>query len=468
MVDGKLRKKQIVIRPGVPVEIPKNSIDTLDVFPVDKEPILKKVGSTIKAYLNEAEILLSGKYSSIKSFAPQHLRDPGVVMALLCEDGVIIRYDKKVEDKGIGVGWSNENLGNLAPLISENVVHCHYPDQSETYEPKFGPQITLSVTNSTTGKCSIISTAKIGFNIIVKEPPEELPQPPKKPYCLLSVQNSLELNILGELTGDQGTFQEGQRFLTRTLMKLPVGWECVEVFPFLNIDHWEPKYAGVWAENDILASVLRHQLRESELNNLDPRAEARKQFGILLNSYKELLDSAPDKEEVLQSFLKENSFLLFPAKVKAWPKLAIGANKTDFVFKDATGDYLLVELEKSTDKLFIKDGHVSAKLNHAHGQILDWKRYIEDNLSTVQRELGLDGISSNPKSLIVMGRSKDLNADNRRKLIAIENDCPKLKIMTYDDVLNNAKTIIENLLGPFWSEMGATEIYYLPQRWISI
>ena len=96
-------------------------------------------------------------------------------------------------------------------------------------------------------------------------------------------------------------------------MKLPVGWECVEVFPFLNIDHWEPQYAAIWAENDILASVLRHQLRESQLNNLDPNAGARKQFGILLNSYKDLIDSEPDREEVLQAFLKENPVLLFPA-----------------------------------------------------------------------------------------------------------------------------------------------------------
>lgn len=468
MEDKKYEKKQLLIRPGLPVEVPKESIDSIGALPVEKEPILNKIGSTVKAYLKEADNLLSGKYSSIKPLAPQHLINPGVVMILCCDDGVIIRYDRKVEDKGIAIGWADGNFINLAPILSENVVHCHYPDQGDFIEPKFGPQLTISATNSETGKSKLLSSVKIGFNIAVKEPTEELPQPPRKPYCLLSVQNSLEFNMIGEMIQEQGAFEEGQRFLTRTLIKLPVGWECFEVFPFLNIDHWNPKHAGVWAENDILASALRHQLRESELNSLDPKAAARKQFSILLNSYKELLDSDPDREEILQSFLKKNSVLLFPAKVKTWPKLAIGAKKTDFVFKDATGDYLLVELEKSTDKLFLKNGHASSKLNQAHGQIIDWKRYIEDNLSTVQRELGVDGISANPKSLIVIGRSKDLDADNRRKLIAIENDCPKLKIMTYDDVLENAKSVIENLLGPLWAEMGTTEVYYLPQKWITI
>ncbi len=467
MSDKLGEKHQFTIIPGQPIEAPI-MIEPQDAVPTEQEPILKKVGSTVKAYLKAAEELLSGKYAQIKDYTPQHLKDPGFVIVICCNDGVIIRYDKKVEAKGIGVGWNDENLGNLAPLISENVVYCHYPNQDECFKPKFGPQITLSVTNGKTGTSQLLSTVKIGFNIAIKESFGKLPKPPEKPYCLLSVQNSLELNIIGELVQDEGSLKAGQRFLTRTLMRLPVGWECIEVFPFQDFNHWDPQNAEIWAERDILASVLRYQMRESKLNNLDPNAAARKQFGVLLDSYKRLLDSDPDKEEQLQSFLTVNPILLFPAYVKMWPKLPIGANVTDFVFKDATGDYLLVELEKSTDKVFLKNGHTSAKLNHAHGQILDWKRYIEDNLSTVQRELGLEGISSNPKSIIVIGRTKTLTNDNRRKLISFENNCPKLKIMTYDDILENAKAIIENLLGPFWSESGATEIYYMPQKLLSM
>jgi hypothetical protein len=130
-----------------------------------------------------------------------------------------------------------------------------------------------------------------------------------------------------------------------------------------------------------------------------------------------------------------------------WPKLALGARETDFVFQEATGDYLLVELERANYRLFLKDGHPSRELNHARGQITDWKRYLEDNVSTVQRELSLTGISTNPKSLIVIGRSQSLSPEDRRKLVTIENESPKTKIMTYDDVLENAKAIVENLHG---------------------
>ena len=92
--------------------------------------------------------------------------------------------------------------------------------------------------------------------------------------------------------------------------------------------------------------------------------------------------------------------------------------------------------------------------------MVDWKRYIEDNLSTVQRELGLTGISSNPKSLIVIGRSNSITPENKRKLITLENESPKTKIMTYDDVLDNVKAVIENLLGPLWDVGGKTEVYF--------
>ncbi len=95
------------------------------------------------------------------------------------------------------------------------------------------------------------------------------------------------------------------------------------------------------------------------------------------------------------------------------------------------------------------------------GQIVDWKRYLEDNLVTVQRELGLADISSNPKGLIVIGRSQTLSSENRRKLVSMENESPKVKIMTYDDIYDNAKAIIENLLGPIWDTGGNTQIYYV-------
>ena len=177
-----------------------------------------------------------------------------------------------------------------------------------------------------------------------------------------------------------------------------------------------------------------------------------------------LLDSKPQKEEILQEFLKQHPELLCPAKINIWPKLDIGPYETDFVFQEASGDYLLVELEKSIDPLFIRSGDRSNKLKHAQDQITNWKRYITDNLSTVRQELKLTNISSNPRSLLIIGRSEGLSAENRQHLQILENDSPKNKIMTYDDLYENTKAIIENLFGPLWAGAGNTQIYALTDR----
>jgi hypothetical protein len=139
----------------------------------------------------------------------------------------------------------------------------------------------------------------------------------------------------------------------------------------------------------------------------------------------------------------------------------LGKRKTDFVFREASGEYILVELEPSTDKLFLKDGHPSKELNHARGQIVDWKRYLEDNLSTVQREDGLLGISTSPRALIVIGRSVSLTENDRRFLVTLGNESPKVRILTYDDIYHDAKAVVENLFGPLHAAIGNTEIYYI-------
>jgi hypothetical protein len=121
----------------------------------------------------------------------------------------------------------------------------------------------------------------------------------------------------------------------------------------------------------------------------------------------------------------------------------------------------LVEIEKPSHLIFRSDGQQREELTHAIDQITDWRRYIEDNLRTVQNELGLKGISANPSCLIVIGRSASLTEESRRKLIAIQNAMPKLRIMTYDDVIANAKAAAENILGPLWDAGPGVEVYLL-------
>jgi len=461
--EPEFREEIIKFSPGQPIQIVDTSIVPNQVLSKPQQSLLSAVGSALQEYLKTCRLLLEGKYAGIRAYAPPHLRDHGMVVAFCCEDGVIIRYDSR-DDRLIGMAWSDEKLPELAPKVSEGVVYCHPEKNFTSRIPQTGLKIALGTVDSATGAQREIASARIGFDVVLEAPTQPLPTPPSKPYCLLSVRNSLELRLVGETLPSENSGQQSRHFLLRSTMTLPVGWRCIEIFPFADVNHWKPEYAKMWAENDLLAAVVSAQFREVQLRTLDPNAATRKEFGNLLETYKALLDSNPEREEVLQSFLKEHPLLLCPTHTMVRPKLQIGARVTDFVFQEATGDYLLVELEKPTDPLFIRTGDTSRELNHAKNQISDWRRYIEDNLSTVQRELGLPGISSNPKGLIVIGRTQSLSEGNKRKLATLENESPRTKVMTYDDVFTNAKVLIENLLGPLWLGAGNTEVYYLPEE----
>jgi hypothetical protein len=148
----------------------------------------------------------------------------------------------------------------------------------------------------------------------------------------------------GRVLGDGIDRTAGERFISRTAVRLPVGWNCIEVFPFLDIKQWKPEYASVWAENDLLASVVARQLHEDEFRSLDPSADVRRSYARLLNEYRTLLDTNPRREEILQQFLREHPELLCPTRTRMWPKLALGEKITDFVFQEGPRNYLLVEL----------------------------------------------------------------------------------------------------------------------------
>jgi len=460
--EPEIREAIMKFSSGQPIQIVDISKVPDHVLSKPQQSLRNAVGSTVMEYLKTCRLLLKGKYAGIREYAPPHLRDHGMVVAFCCEDGVIIRYDSR-DDRRIGIAWSDERLPELAPKVSEGVVYCHPEKNFTSRIPQTGLKITLGTVDSATGAQREITSARVGFDVVLEAPTQPLPTPPSKPYCLLSVRNSLDIELVGETLPSENSGQQSRKFLIRHKLTLPVGWRCIEIFPLADVDHWKPEYAKMWAENDLLAAVVSAQFREAQLRTLDPNAAARKELGNLLEAYKSLLDSNPEREEVLQSFLKEHPVLLCPAHTMVRPKLQIGDKVTDFVFQKASGDYLLVELEKSTDRLFIRSGDTSSQLNHARNQISDWRRYIEDNLSTIQRELDLPGISSNPKGLIVIGRAQTLSEDNRRKLVTIENESLRTKIMTYDDVFTNAKVLIENLLGPLWLGAGSTEVYYFPE-----
>jgi hypothetical protein len=389
-------------------------------------------------------------------------------MVIVFPEGILVRYDNvanpelKVRVGALQRLWQQDGsdleltLTNGTPAISENFLHC-VRDPAK-YDP--GDQclkIHLFAKSATTGEVQDIAQQKIlAVTSLPPDAPSSSESMVRRPAPFVSIRNEFEMLIELGVEGAPGEPQ--RRFLVRNQFRLPVGWQAIDVFPPYDADIWKPELAPLWAECDLLAAVLQKNIREDQFRAIDPKAEARKEMAGLIAKCEGLLNG---NEEPLHQFTKSDPQLLCPTHHRVWSKLALGKRETDFVFREPSGDYLLVEIEKPSHLLFRSDGQPREELTHAIDQVLDWRRYIEDNLQTVQNELGLNGISSNPACLIVIGRSASLDETAKRKLTTLQNTMPKIKIITYDEMIANAKATAENILGPSWDSGSGAQVYLL-------
>lgn len=262
--------------------------------------------------------------------------------------------------------------------------------------------------------------------------------------------NQLNLNVGGAIEPTDVSKREIgapiEQFLATGRSTLSVGWLAIEVYPILPIEHWDPAAAApLWADCDLLALIAQENAREASLRALDGRGEARRRYAELFEEFEQSL-AAP--EEPVHQFLKRHPELISPTYDRAWSKVPFGDRKSDFVLREPHLDYELVEIEAAHHELFREDGGPRQELTHAVNQIADWIHYIQDNKRDVEQTLGLVGISTNPRCLVVIGRSATLTEDNRRKLETLMGMVPKLRILTYDDLLAAASANIGRLFGP--------------------
>jgi hypothetical protein len=418
--------------------------------------------------MNVAQALLGGTYAALRQFAPPHLASPAEVMALCCDEGIVVHYAKKsTTDPRVKAGWSPQSVKELAFALSGGFIH--YIEKGQSPDPALGGGLILEFRSSDSLHGTYQPLFQTTVWAVAYRDGDDLGSrfAKEKPPRLLAFPISIQLVTLGELRPAEstGSTDAVEPFISRTMLDVPFDWNSIEVYAAFAPGDWQADFAAARAEKDLLAAVVTRNVADKGWRAIDPRVDARNQYADLIRRFKELLDSEPEREETLQAFLKQHPQLLCPAFVRCWPKLKLGQGNTgtDFVFLESTGDYLLVEIERSTLRLFRSDGQPTADLTHAQDQVVNWKRYLENNLQTVRNELDLHGISSNPRSLIVMDRSASLGKDDRRKLTTIENQMPKQKIMTYDDVLENAKSVAENILGALVETGSTTELFFLPR-----
>jgi hypothetical protein len=418
------------------------------------------MAAALRAYTKAARELLNGQYASVRDLAPPHLRSPCHCYIVCCPDGVLVRYDATDEEPKVRSADWPEPLAETLPKFSEQVLH--QPDDPGAFVPSHkGPSISQVFI---TERDEEIEQARLYPIILVPKAFQAgftMPAPPARPPCLASLHRELDIQIRGAVpplsAPGRALSTPADQFIAHGVIPLRVGWQAIEVYPRLGEEYWKPEYAPGWAQLDLLSVIAQRNAISTALHRLDGRRDARERHASLLEQFAGLLQGP---EERCHQFLKDNAALICPTHDAVWSKVAFGKHVSDFVFREPRDDYLLVEIEKPSRELFRKDGQPSQDLTHAISQIDDWLRYIEDNKATVERELGLRGISVTSRTLVVIGRSAALTDDNRRKLAVMQGQRSRLLILTYDDLLDRARANLERLFGPMSWRTQNLDVYF--------
>lgn len=153
------------------------------------------------------------------------------------------------------------------------------------------------------------------------------------------------------------------------------------------------------------------------------------------STFSELLDGEP-REEVVQQFISENPILWHQysaERILLKPPILSKFN-ADYGILTAQKELILIEIEKPAIQLLKKDGHRTAKLNHAFEQVRDWLLIIDEHRTSVLSNLNITTDEVNAiRGVVIAGRESSCNAEQLRKLKMSDDE--RIRFYTYDDLL---------------------------------
>ena len=198
------------------------------------------------------------------------------------------------------------------------------------------------------------------------------------------------------------------------------------------------------AEEDV--NILR-LAREANLSpEKSPFQAVSEHMVEVCDRLEELINNPETTEPQVQAFLEEpaHQFLIAPAHKNIFPRKPIGGKYvTDFVVELADGDYELIEIESPNKAIYQQAGEEpTAHFTHAITQVEDWLRFVDDNRDTTRREYGLPGIYR-PRGRVIAGRDSHLGEAARRRFDFKRNQYSRLKLLTYDIFLSEARAYAE-------------------------
>jgi hypothetical protein len=157
--------------------------------------------------------------------------------------------------------------------------------------------------------------------------------------------------------------------------------------------------------------------------------------------FADMLDDKNVSERQLHEFIFKHPAVLTAYGTSISSEVWLGENYRIDVIVRTSGvsrQTTLVELEHHRHGIFTRDGQPRAEITHAVQQVQDWFRWLRENpISAVATSLS--GLP--PAGLVIAGRSRDFNEDERSRLAHL-NAGSSVPIITYDELLDRLADLI--------------------------
>ena len=172
-------------------------------------------------------------------------------------------------------------------------------------------------------------------------------------------------------------------------------------------------------------------------------------FKTDITKLKEKIDNTTARkipESELQEFLYNHSWLFGLEYLTSQPQVLRGAhNKFDFYLERFNKTNDIVEIKLISDKIINDDGSITAKVVQAVDQLIE---YMESSIAAahstvISEEEGIKELR--PRGVVVIG--SNVTEGTSQKLHKWNYQFAHIKIMTYQDLLEQGRAIIHNVEG---------------------
>ncbi len=202
-----------------------------------------------------------------------------------------------------------------------------------------------------------------------------------------------------------------------------------------------PPFGVRWRDAEALSPLhkkwmLERHFRSSPISKTDTLLQAT--YLILAR----LIENPYTSESDLHNFLRGNPVALDAYGHDLASEMNLGGKfRVDLAIQYNQSDkrIALIELERASLPVFTKTGRFTSKVTHAVQQVEDWMRWWREHPEQVPRPFD----ASIPlEGCVIIGRNRDWSDEARKRLLHL-NENRKIKVLTYDDLLDKLDRLIE-------------------------